>query len=107
MFLLTAPTGPPTSFHVVILNSTSVEVQYDLPLFDLRNGLIRGYKIFVEQADGKGNEVLYNISGNISFAYIIGELKPATAYVFSVLAYTVADGPRSIHLTAITNPEGM
>ena len=83
-----------------------MEIQYDLPLFNLRNGVIRGYKIFVEPADGSESEMLYNISGNVTFAYIIGGLKPATAYVFSILAYTVADGPRGIHLTAITNPEG-
>lgn len=101
-----APTGPPTSFHVVVLNSTAVEVQYDLPLFILRNGIIRGYKIFVERADGSGDELTFNVTGNTTLAYIIRGLEPETAYIFSVLAYTVDDGPRSIHLTAITNPEG-
>ena len=35
-------------------------------------------------------------------AYIVGGLERATPYTFSILAYTVADEPRSIHLTAIT-----
>ena len=101
-----APTGPPTSFHVVVINSTAVEVLYDLPLFDLTNGIVRGYKIFVDPADGSSDEMVYNIVGNTTLSYIVGGLKPATAYIFSILAYTVADGPRSIHLTAITNPLG-
>ena len=101
-----APTGPPTSFHVVVLNSTAVEVQYNLPLFQLRNGIVRGYKIFVEPVDGSKDELVFDIMDNTTLAYIIKGLKPATAYIFSMLAYTVADGPRSIHLTAITNPTG-
>ena len=104
---LAAPTGPPTSFHVVVLNSTAVDVQFDLPLFEHRNGVIRGYKIFVDPADGGGDELVFDVMGNTTSAYIVSGLKPATAYIFSALAYTVADGPRSIHLTAITNPVGM
>ena len=101
-----APSGPPTSFHVVVLNSTAVEVLYNLPQFEVRNGIIRGFKIFAEQADGSGNEFVYNVTDNTTLSYIAGGLKPATAYIFSILAYTVADGPRSIHLTAITNALG-
>lgn len=104
---LAAPTGPPTSFHVVVLNSTAVEVQFDLPFFEHRNGVIRGYKIFVDPADGSEDELVFDILGNTTSAFIVNGLKPATAYIFSILAYTVADGPRSIHLTAITNPVGM
>ena len=104
--ILAAPSGPPTSFHVVVLNSTAVEVLYDLPRFDVRNGVIRGFKIFAEQADDSGTTFVYNITDNVTLSYIAGGLKPATAYIFSILAYTVADGPRSIHLTAITNALG-
>ena len=106
-FSSVAPTGAPTQFHVVVLNSTAVEVQYELPTIDSRNGIIRGFKIFVEEAgSGDGSEMVIDVVGNSTLAYIVTGLKPATAYVFSMLAYTVADGPRGIHLTAITNPEG-
>ena len=91
---------------MIVLNSTSIEVQYDLPLFAVRNGIIRGYKIVVEEADGDGSETVIDVVGNLTLTYIVNGLKPQTAYVFSVLAYTVADGPRSIHLTAITFSEG-
>ena len=91
---------------MVVVNSTAIEVQYDLPPLDSRNGIIRGYKIFVEEAGGDGSEMVIDVMDNSSLAYIVKGLKPATAYVFSMLAYTVGDGPRGIHLTAITNPEG-
>ena len=81
-------------------------MQYELPLFNLRNGIIRGFKIFVEEAGGGGSEMVIDVMGNSSLAYIVNGLKPSTAYVFSMLAYTVGDGPRGIHLTAITNSEG-
>ena len=106
-FSSVAPTGAPTQFHVVVLNSTSIEVQYQLPTIDSRNGIIRGFKIFVEEAgSGDGSEMVFDVMGNSTLAYIVTGLKPATAYIFSMLAYTVADGPRGIHLTAITNAEG-
>jgi hypothetical protein len=88
------------------LNSTATEVQYDLPPIDSRNGIIRGFKIFTQEAGGDGSEMVIDVMGNSSLAYIVTGLKPATAYSFSMLAYTVADGPRTISLTAITNSEG-
>jgi hypothetical protein len=81
-------------------------VQYNLPTITLRNGIIRGFKIFVEEAGGDGSEMVVDVMGNSTLAYIVTGLKPATAYIFSMLAYTVGDGPRGIHLTAITNSEG-
>jgi len=96
----TEPTGPPTAFHAVVLNSTAIEVQWNLPLFNLRNGIIRGYKLFVQRQNQEERTI--NIPGNRTNEYILSRLDPGTAYVVSVLAYTVGDGPRSIHLTVIT-----
>ena len=98
---LTEPTGPPTSFHVVVLNTTAIEVQWNLPLFQLRNGIIRGYRLFIQQ-QGEERERTINIVGNDTTEYIISGLEPGTAYIVSALAYTVGDGPRSIHLTVST-----
>ena len=97
---LTEPTGPPTSFHVVVLNTTAIEVQWGLPLWNLRNGIIRGYKLFVQQQGQQ--ERMINIAGNDTTEYIVSGLEPGTAYIVSALAYTVGDGPRSIHLTVLT-----
>ena len=43
-----------------------------------------------------------NISDNSTTEYILSGLDPGKAYIVSVLAYTVGDGPRSIHLTVFT-----
>ena len=50
-----------------------------------------------------GSEIVVDLRENVT-VYIIGGLMPSTSYIVSVLAYTVGDGPRSIHLTATTNP---
>lgn len=67
----------------------------------MRNGFIRGYKLFVQTRDGTTVKSI-TIPDNETMAYIVGGLQRATAYTFSILAFTVADGPRSIHLTAVT-----
>ena len=74
---------------------------WGLPAANVRNGIIRGYKLFV-QARG-GEETTMNITSSNTQAFIIGGLQPATAYTVSILAYTAAgDGPRSIRLTTVT-----
>ena len=45
---------------------------------------------------------MINIVSNVTTEYIVSGLEPGTAYIVSMLAYTVGDGPRSIHLTVIT-----
>ena len=97
-----APTGAPRNFHVVAINKTAIEVQWDLPPFGSRGGVIRGYKLFFRAANGE-EEMLINIPDNTTDVYIVEGLEPNTSYTFSVLAYTsVGDGPRSIHLTIAT-----
>lgn len=88
----------------MVLNSTAVLVEWDLPLSTLRNGIIRGYKLFVQREGG--DEVTFNIKGNETDSYTVTGRQPNTAYVVSILAYTVEDGPRSIHLTAVTPSSG-
>ena len=75
-------------------------MEWDLPLITLRNGIIRGYKLFVQRQGG--DEMTINIEGNDTDSYTVTGLLPTTAYIISALAYTVGDGPRSIQLTAVT-----
>ena len=96
-----APTGPPTSFDLEVINATAIEAMWNLPGIYVRNGFIRGYKLFVQTRDGTTIRNI-TIPDNDTMAYIVGGLERATPYTFSILAYTVADGPRSIHLTAVT-----
>ena len=101
-----APSGPPTSVHVITLNNTAIEIQWNLPLFNLRNGVIRGFKVFYGDINSD-TEVMINVTDNSATEYIVDGLQPNTAYRFSVLAYTNGDGPRSILLTISTFSAGM
>ena len=84
-----------------MINSTAIEATWNLPGIYVRNGFIRGYKLFVLTRNGTTIRNI-TIPDNDTMAYIVGRLERATPYTFSILAYTVADGPRSIHLTAVT-----
>lgn len=97
----TAPNGPPSMFNIEAINETAIEALWGLPALNVRNGIIRGYKLFVQI--GASDEVTMNITSNNTQAYIIGGLQPRTAYTVSILAYTAAgDGPRSVRLTTVT-----
>ena len=80
-------------------------MEWQLPEVQKRNGFIRGYKLFVQLINGE--ETLVNITNNATTEFIVTDLDPSTQYVVSVLAYTVGDGPRSIHLTVQTNSENI
>ena len=102
MCMYTAPTGAPTQFHVNAINSTSIEVLWELPPYNSRGGVILGYKLFITPTSG-GSERTFDITDNSTDVFVVGGLQPATSYRFSVLAYTrVGDGPRSIALTIAT-----
>ena len=84
------------------INSSSVEVLWELPPYNSRGGVILGYKLFVTPVSG-GTERTINIRDNSTDVFVVGGLRLATSYRFSVLAYTsVGDGPRSIALTIAT-----
>ena len=91
---------------MVVLNSTAVEAQWDLPLAIHRNGIIRGYRLFVGFPSASDIRV-FDIKDNATISFIVHRLEPSTSYVFSVLAYTTGDGPRTIHLRAQTRDSGM
>ena len=89
---------------MVVLNSTAIEAQWNTPSFSRRNGLIRGYKLFVQRVGDNEQEIDVNNTNYFVNTYVVNDLLPDTAYVVSVLAYTMVglEGPRSIHLTART-----
>ena len=98
----TAPTAPPSAFHVVVINSTAVEFQWELPLLEHRNGIIQGYKLFITPLNQNEEEIV--IASNQTTEYIVSGLTPNTVYTCSILAYTVGDGPRSV-LLRVTTPD--
>ena len=71
------------------------------PSYNDLNGILRGYKLTVQSLGS--NKSMIDLSPDIT-EYLIKHLTPSTSYEVSVLAYTIGDGPKSIHLLATTNP---
>ncbi len=99
-----APTGPPSDFHVIVLNSSAIEIQWGDPQRDHQNGDITSYIVFVSPQGGGERQIEYHTnSTDFDIARIVGGLMPSTAYTFSVLAVNAGgNGPRSISLTGQT-----
>ena len=102
-----APSAPPSFFHVVVLNSTAIEFQWELPPIEFQNGIIRGYKLFIQQQGSSNPERMIDVPDSDANEFIVTGLDPGSPYVCSMLAYTTADGPRTLHLTASTYQNGM
>ena len=99
--LLPVPSGPPTNFTLTPLSSTSVQLSWDLPLPEYRNGIVRQYIVHVELPVG---EILsYTTSSN---SYTISGLRPYTTYFFSVAAITIGEGPATERIVAQTVTDG-
>ena len=49
---------------------------------------------------------MFTIDGNGTQTYTVGDLTPATAYFFTILAYTLQDGPRAAPVTVVTKETG-
>ena len=47
--LFIAPTAPPENFIITVINSTALELQWDLPPEEHRNGIIVGYTLSCEE----------------------------------------------------------
>jgi hypothetical protein len=79
-----------------------------LPERGSRNGVIRGFKIFHSKTGDSGTAKVLDIKGNTTLNLI---LKPSgfehsSAYSFSILAYTVSDGPISTVVMTPNNLKG-
>ena len=103
--IFAAPSAPPTSFHIVVLNSTAIEFQWELPPTEFQNGIIRGYRLFIREQSSNTEKTTDVPDGNAN-EFIVAGLTVGTAYVCSMLAYTSADGPRTLFLTASTYQTG-
>lgn len=101
--MYTAPDVSVTNFHITILNSTAVEAIWRLPRSTIGiNGVVRGFKIYVDKVNGSRRVI--TVEGDMIQAYIITDVESSAQYYFSMLIYTVADGPRSI-LLPVTMPD--
>ena len=92
-----APTIALSDFHLTILNSSGVEVTWRPPSSSIGiNGNLRGFKLFVDKVDG--NQTIIDIPGSLNRVYIVAGLEESATYLFSMLMYTVGDGPHSVRL---------
>ena len=90
---------------MVVLNSTAIEFQWELPPTEFQNGIIRGYKVFIRE-QGSSTERMMDVPDGNANEFIMTGLTAGTAYVCSMLAYTSADGPRTLFLTPSTYQNG-
>ena len=102
--ITTAPTSAPTNIEAHQLNSTSVLISWRSPLAQYRNGIIRGYYIYVEFTPVNISETSFQYTTQDQHL-LIDNLKPNVMYACGVAAYTVGRGPFSEPLTIVLNSE--
>ena len=98
----TAPSGPPTNFTLTSISSTSMQLAWQPPLPQQRNGIIRQYVVYVQPLF---RETLTYTTGSTN--YTVSGLSPFTNYSFSVAAITIQTGPASEQILAQTFSAGM
>ena len=78
--------------------STSVTASWQLPPKDSRNGIIRGFKLFINRkgSGDKPDVQFIDVSNASLYTKTVTGLQGSTEYELQVLAYTSAgDGPKS------------
>ena len=97
-----APNTAPMVTTAYAADSRTVALQWDPPLPEDHNGIIREYRVNVTSLDN-GDHVQVAALGTTT---IIGSLTPSFTYTFTVTAFTVAEGPYSQVQTITMPPDG-
>ncbi|XP_068082078.1 cell adhesion molecule Dscam1 [Anabrus simplex] len=99
------PSGPPLSLRVVPVSSTSLQVSWDPPEMQQRNGAILGYYLGVMQM-GSGSEGRYNyitVKVDEVNPWLLQGLRSYTEYKITIQAFnSVGAGPSSEEVVATT-----
>ena len=97
--LFLAPTGTPQRVTVITVTSTMVELSWEPPLEQDRNGVIQSYTVIVfEVTTNTTLQVHHNLT---STSISLSSLHPSYRYLISLAAYTVDLGPfKFIDVTA-------
>ncbi|KAH9405058.1 Roundabout 1 [Tyrophagus putrescentiae] len=97
------PSAPPNSIKAQPVTSSSALVSWQPPPPEHLNGMLLGYKLFVQ-----GTYTPYNINLTINAnttSYLLRNLSSETEYVIQILAFTtMGNGPPSSPLTFIMDP---
>ena len=92
LFVLSAPSGPPQSFQVVAISSTSIRLTWSAPPAEEQNGVITSYRITVVEVES-GGRVLERTTAASDTLLIVDSLDPHFPYRCSIAAVTIAVGP--------------
>lgn len=101
LVLSTAPSGPPINLRVNTdeRDPNSLDLTWNPPRPEHRNGNIRRYEISIVRADSTQEEFHLNSSTN---SFKVRGLRPYTTYRCRVAAYTVALGPYTAEIEETT-----
>ena len=97
-WFVSAPSGSPTSVSVVAINSTSLNISWDLPLVDQINGIIEYYSVRVQVSE---TAETFNYK-NLPTSLVLTGLHPYYTYTVFVAANTISIGPYSTGISIQT-----
>ena len=96
-----APSGPPVYFQARELDSRSIYMEWDPPLLDMQNGIIRKYAVTIVDVIGREKTII-TVETHVS----ISGLKPYSTYFCTVAARTIETGPSTAVLSVQTPQDG-
>ena len=90
-FCSSDPTGAPANLTAPRTTTTSLSLSWDPPRFDLQNGIIRYYTVFISDVTNGSSWELTSNTTRIQ----VSNLQPFFTYNCSVAAFTIGLGPTS------------
>ena len=98
------PSGPPQEVSGVPLSATSIQIAWQPPLPEERNGVIREYNIKV--IDVESGQVLRFRKDGSDTMLTLTSLHPFYTYQCSISAVTIGNGPPA-YVEVITHEQGV
>ncbi len=99
------PSGPPVNFIVSPLSSRAIQLGWNPPVFEHRNGEITGYAVNITNLD---NETVHHFTLASISNFTVTNLEPFTPYECTVYASTVVGiGQSPAVIVVQTGEEGM
>ena len=101
------PSEAPRGLTATANTSTSMVIAWQLPVEDSRNGIIKGFKLFVKRKASSNSPKTVLVDGASNLTKNVTGLDEFTEYEFQVLAFTsTGDGPKSPVVVAKTKEDG-